>query len=237
MKLAILDADTLYDTLQARYVSYGQMFRHLLHDAGGDWEISIYRVIDGEYPEDPAAYHGFLITGSKYDSFADDDWIVTLRRYVQALYQRGKLLVGVCFGHQLLAHALGGRAGRSDAGWGLGVMRYQLEAHPGFADEQFSSVELIASHQDQVLALPEQAQRLLSNDFCPNAGFYIPGRVLAIQPHPEFSAEYAKALLDLRAEQLPAALVERARASLEASHDGLRVGKWIRNFMEHNANK
>lgn len=232
MKLAILDADTLYDTLQARYVSYGDMFRHLL--MSDDWEISIYRVIDNQYPENPALYDAFLITGSKYDSFADEPWVVTLRQYVRTLYHGGRILVGVCFGHQLLAHALGGRAGRSDAGWGLGIMRYQLEDHPPFVDER-QSVELIASHQDQVLALPDDAQRLLSNDFCPNAGFYIPGKLLAIQAHPEFSVEYALALLDLRADQLPPALVERARASLSASHDGLLVGKWIREFVEQSA--
>jgi len=232
MKLAILDADILYDTLQPRYISYGMMFVNLPGQSGEDWDMSIFRVIDGQYPVDTAHYDAFLITGSKYDSFADDDWIVALRQYVRAIFQAGKPLVGVCFGHQLLAHALGGRAGRSDAGWGLGVMQYQLEQHPSFIDGR-DSVNLIVSHRDQVIALPEDARRLMSNDFCPNAAFYIPGRVLAIQGHPEFSVDYARALLDLRADQLAPALVERVQSSFDTPHDGPLVATWIRQFIEH----
>lgn len=233
MKIAILDADILYDSLRPDYGSYGRMFEHLLGPVTRDWQLTVYCVINGQYPADPAQYDGFLITGSKYDSFASDDWIVTLRQYAQALYELGKPMVGVCFGHQLLAHALGGRAGRSDAGWGLGVMQYRLEQAPAFVDNR-SAVNLIVSHRDQVLALPAPAQRLLSNDFCPNAAFYIPGRVLAIQGHPEFSVAYARALLALRADQLSPQLLTQVEASFATPHDGALVGTWIRRFLEQN---
>lgn len=236
MKLAILDADTLHDSLRPRYDSYGAMFEKLLGQSGSDMDMSIYRVIDGQYPAEPAHYDGYLITGSKYDSFADDQWIVALRDYVLSLFRIGKPMVGVCFGHQLLAHALGGRAGRSDAGWGLGVMQYQLEQQPAFIDGP-TSVNLIVSHRDQVLTLPRGAQRLLTNDFCPNAAFYIPGKVLAIQGHPEFSVEYARDLLDLRADQFGSKMLAKIEASYATSHDGLLVGSWINNFFEQNAHK
>lgn len=233
MKLAILDADTLYDSLRPRYDSYGLMFEHLLEQFGTGMDISIYRVIDGQYPADPAQYDGYLITGSKHDSFADDEWIVALRNYVQMLFRTGKRLVGVCFGHQLLAHALGGHAGRSDAGWGLGVMQYKLEQQPFFIDGRVS-VNLIVSHRDQVLRLPDGAQRLLSNAFCPNAAFYIPDKVLAIQGHPEFSVEYARALLELRADQLTPEMLTQIESSYATPHDGPLVGSWINSFLEHN---
>lgn len=236
MKLAILDADILYDSLRPRYGSYGAMFEHLLDPTGKDIDISIYRVIDGQYPDDPAAYDGYLITGSKYDSFADDQWIVALRDYVQLLFRVGKPMVGVCFGHQLLAHALGGRAGRADAGWGLGVMQYEVEQQPAFVDGS-ASVNLIVSHRDQVLTLPAGAQRLWSNTFCPNAAFYIAGKVLAIQGHPEFSVEYARALLDLRADQLSPEMLAQVESSYATPHDGPLVGAWIRRFLEHGTHK
>jgi GMP synthase-like glutamine amidotransferase len=231
MKIAILDADTLYDNLRPRYGSYGAMFEQLLGPVTDDWQMDIYRVIDGQYPEDPNLYDGFLITGSKYDSFADDDWIVALRQYARELFRQDQPMVGVCFGHQLLAHALGGRAGRSDAGWGLGVMQYRVEQRPAFVGES-TAVNLIASHRDQVLELPTGAQRLLSSDFCPNAAFYIPGKVLAIQGHPEFSVDYARALLNHRAGQWSPEKVAQVESSFAQSHDGSLVAQWIRRFLQ-----
>lgn len=236
MKLAILDADILYDALRPRYASYGAMFETLLDSRDVGWDISTYQVINGQYPNDPAHYDAFLITGSKFDSFGDNDWIVALRNYAQMLYHSGKPVVGVCFGHQLLAHTLGGRAGRSDAGWGLGVMQFHLDQHPPFVDER-DTVNLIVSHQDQVLTLPDNAQRLMSNDFCPNAAFYIPGRVLAIQGHPEFSVDYGRDLLALRSDQLAPDVVARVRSSFATPHDGALVGQWIRRFIEQSVNQ
>ena len=231
LRLAILDADKLYQPLQTRYHSYGQMFETLLRESDADWELKIYPVIDGVFPQSPNEFDACLITGSKFDSFGGEAWIVHLREYVQTLYQLKKPMVGVCFGHQLLAHALGGCTGRSTAGWGLGVMQYSITATPDFVDD-LQSISLLVSHQDQVHTLPPQATRLMSNSFCPNAAFYIPGQVLAIQGHPEFTVDYARDLLDLRESVLPASDVNRARATFEFAHDGLLVGRWIRRFVE-----
>jgi GMP synthase (glutamine-hydrolysing) len=85
------------------------MFRRLLGDAGADWDMRLFTVINGDYPVEPDSADAFLITGSKYDAFADDEWVRSLREYARMLYARGKPLVGICFGHQLLAHALGAR--------------------------------------------------------------------------------------------------------------------------------
>ncbi|MEX1198054.1 MAG: gamma-glutamyl-gamma-aminobutyrate hydrolase family protein [Pseudohongiellaceae bacterium] len=231
IRLAILDCDILYPELQPQWHSYGEMFRRLLGEAGVDWDMRLYTVINGEYPASPDEADAFLITGSKYDAFADEDWVRRLREYVRTLYAQGKPLIGICFGHQLLAHALGGEAARSDKGWGLGVMRYELQERPGFIDEG-DAVRLIASHRDQVRRLPADARLLLSNAFCPLAGFHVPGRLLALQGHPEFTARYAQDLLDCRKDRLPAATVTAARRTLVAEEaEGIRVGRWIRRFV------
>src|SRR5690554_1775053 len=127
MKLAILDADILADPLRAVHDDYGRMFRDLMTQAGGALQTTAYSVINGVYPASFEDYDAFLVTGSKYDSFSDEDWVVRLRDYVRLLYQSRKPLIGICFGHQLLAHALGGRSGRSTTGWGLGVHTYELD--------------------------------------------------------------------------------------------------------------
>lgn len=231
MRLAILDADILREALRPKYHSYGRMFVALFERQRRDWTLDIFNVIDGGYPPDIGQYDAFLITGSQYDAFSDELWVRELRGYVRTLFQAGKPLVGVCFGHQLLAHALGGEAGRAGAGWGLGVMTYPVLAKPPFVDDT-APVALIISHRDQVNRLPPEAERLLSNDFCPNAAFYIPGRVLAIQGHPEFSVEYARALLQYRKQELSAELLAQVERSFSVEHQGERVGRWMARFLE-----
>ncbi|MGM0633759.1 MAG: glutamine amidotransferase-related protein [Pseudomonadota bacterium] len=232
IRLAILDCDILYPELQPQWLSYGEMFRRLLREAGVDWDMRLYTVINGEYPASPDEADAFLITGSKYDAFSDEGWVRQLRDYTRTLYAQGRPLVGICFGHQLLAHALGGETARSDKGWGLGVMRYELQERPGFIDDG-DSVDLVASHRDQVRHLPPDARLLLGNAFCPLAGFHVPGRLLALQGHPEFTKRYAQDLLDYREDRLPADTVADARHTLATEEpEGLRVGGWIRRFVD-----
>lgn len=232
LKLAILDADILYDSLRPRYQCYGKMFSDLLSATGAQWELKIFSVINGEYPEDGENFDAFLITGSKFDSFAETPWIVQLRDYIFQLYTQRKPMLGICFGHQVLAHALGGTAGRSDAGWGLGVMQYQIKETLPFIDSG-EDIALIVSHQDQVQALPPGAATVLSNDFCQYAAFQIPRNVLAIQGHPEFTVEYASDLLKIREESLPAEDVARARDTLsQLAPQGVRAANWMKGFVE-----
>lgn len=225
LKLAILETDILSGDLATRYQGYGVMFQQLFARAGVALESDIFSVISGVYPPNPDAYDALLITGSKADAFSDQPWVVTLREYVRQRYQAGSTLLGICFGHQLLAEALGGKVERSAKGWGVGLHHYHWQAA---ANGQFA---LIASHRDQVLRLPAGAEILASSDFCPIAAFRLGTRVMAFQGHPEFTVDYARQLLQRRREDIGTERCQQALASFDGTDDGLLIACTLADFI------
>lgn len=231
MAICILDNDRLEGPLAARWHSYGAMTARLLREAGWAGGIEVFAACEGEYPPEGARFDAVLLTGSRADAFGDAPWVVRLRAHVAQCLAQGQRLVGICFGHQLIAHVLGAPVGRAPQGWGQGRMVYDWLGPPGVADAQ-GRLALLASHQDQVLALPPGARLLATSAHCPVAAYAVGAQVLAVQPHPEFDADYAAALIEARrARFAPDAVAERLE-SLRAGHDGLAFGRLIVRFVE-----
>jgi len=157
-----------------------------------------------------------------------------LGAFVQTLHQARKKLVGICFGHQLVAQVLGGKTEKSDRGWGVGRhdTRLLLDLNADApAGTQFS---LLSSHQDQVSKLPGSARVLAQSEFCPIAGMLIDQHILTFQGHPEFDTAYARALLQIRRELVGEAKYEVAISSMAQVPDQARVAEWILRFIEDN---
>ncbi len=133
LRICILETDVLRPELTAQYQGYGRMFEQLFSRQPIAAEFRVYNVMNGDYPADSEVFDAYLVTGSKADSFGTDAWIQTLKAYLLKLYARGEKLLGVCFGHQLLALTLGGKAERADKGWGVGIHRYSLAAPPAIS--------------------------------------------------------------------------------------------------------
>ena len=231
VQLCILETDDLHPALVNPFVSYGQMFAQLFSDQPISATAEVFNVCRGEYPSSTQRFDAYLITGSKADAFSDEPWIARLRDFAHERFHAGDKLLGICFGHQLLAHSLGGHAGRSEKGWGLGVQHYALHSRPSWMQPELPRLQLQASHQDQVHQLPEGAQLLASSDFCAHAAFHIGDQLLCFQGHPEFPDGYAKALLDIRRERLGDDLHASASVSLEQAHHGRIVGEWMLRFV------
>ena len=128
LRVCILETDILRPGLIDQYQGYGQMFKRLFAKQPIAAEFVVYNVVQGEYPPDDEVFDAYLITGSKADSFGTDPWIQTLKTYVLERYERGDKLLGICFGHQLLALLLGGKTERASQGWGMGIHDYKLDA-------------------------------------------------------------------------------------------------------------
>lgn len=229
MKLCILDNDFLDPAIAPAYVGYGAMFERLLRQAGAEGTFDIFNTVKGEYPASFDAYDAVLLTGSKADSFSQEPWVLTLKDKVQALLKAKKKLIGVCFGHQLIALCLGAKVGRAPQGWGAGRMCYQWlapELAPGRED-----VALLASHQDQVFDLPSGARLLATSDFCPVAAFGIDGQVFCVQAHPEFVEDYSAFLLNKRRAMFGEERYQAFTQSLAMGHEGLAVAGMMVAFV------
>lgn len=164
LRICILETDILRPELVDQYQGYGQMFQRLFSQQPIPAEFTVYNVMQGDYPSDDLSFDAYLVTGSKADSFGTDPWIQTLKTYLLARYERGDKLLGICFGHQLLALLLGGKSERAIQGWGVGTHNYKLAAKAPWMSPLVEELTLLISHQDQVTALPENATVIASSN-------------------------------------------------------------------------
>ena len=232
MHIAILQAGRTNPDMPAEFQDYPDMFKTLFaaQISNDGFAFSNVPVIDGVFPESVNDYDGYLVTGSAYGVYDDAAFIADLMAFIQQIFAAGKPLVGICFGHQAIANALGGHAAKFDGGWGIGTMQVQMVGEADWIPADIERLDLIHVHQDQVTSLPPQAVRLAESDFCKNAAFSIGNRVFSIQGHPEFTPAYTNALISIREDRIGKDRAAVARSSLETPHDGNRVGGWILDF-------
>jgi len=226
MKLAILETGCPPGDLADRFGDYPAMFSRLL---GPDFTVESFPVQAGRFPK-PATHKAYLITGSPAGVYDPLPWIAPLQEFIRSA---GKAkMVGICFGHQVMAQALGGHVVKSDKGWGTGLHRYEIVRREPWMDGE-QSIAAPASHQDQVVVQPPNTQVVVASDFTPYAGLAWTDRpAISFQFHPEFTPEFAKALIEQRFNRVPNP--EEAIASLDAPNDTARVADWIRRFLTSN---
>ncbi len=205
MKIGILICGRPPEELSDRFKSYDLMFQDLL--AGRGFSFASYAALDGELPGAVDECDGWLITGSRFGVYEEHAWIPPLEDFLRRAYAAAVPIVGICFGHQILAQALGGKVVKFDGGWSLGVQSYELE--------ELGHTRVIAWHQDQVVGLPADAEVVGSSAFCKYAALAYGKRAYTIQPHPEFLPDYAGALLEARRAVLPDDRAGEALASLD----------------------
>ena len=232
MKIGILQADDVNPVLQPEHGNYPQMFEKALRAVLPDCELPVYRVLDGELPATTTECDAWLITGSKFGVNDGLHWIEALSDFVRTLWAEQRPLVGICFGHQLMARALGGTVVKSDKGWGVGLSFNQVIERKPWMQPWQDGLDLLVSHQDQVVVLPEEAQVLASSDFCPYYLIQYGECLLSVQGHPEFCVDYCRALMEMRRDILPAARLRAGRASLNAEADSQLMMRWIASFLQ-----
>ncbi|HEX8937356.1 MAG TPA: type 1 glutamine amidotransferase [Sphingomicrobium sp.] len=225
MKVAVLETGRPPGTLADEFGDYVAMFSEML---GPKFKIERFDVAAGELPENAAAHKAYLITGSPAGVYQPLPWIAPLFEFIRAA--KRSRMVGICFGHQAMAEALGGHVEKSSKGWGVGLHRYALVRAEPWMDGA-GDIAVPASHQDQIIIQPPNTVVLAQSSFTPYAGLAWTDRpAISFQFHPEFSVEFAKALITKRYDVVTGP--DAAIASLDAPNDNARVAGWIRHFLQ-----
>ncbi|WP_339748278.1 type 1 glutamine amidotransferase [uncultured Maricaulis sp.] len=228
MRLTLIQIDETSSRLRSQFERYPPQFQSLFAAAGADIEWQTVLVLDGDPFPDPATLDGIVITGSKYGVYDSPVWIEPLREFIRAAYAAKTPMLAVCFGHQILADALGGDVRLAPNGWQLGRQIYRFtDDRPACFDDLPETIALLASHQDQVISPPTCATTFLAAPGCPHAGLvYDNGAAISLQPHPEFDRDYATALVGLhRGNPLSADEVAALVRRIDGPLDDLPVAK------------
>jgi GMP synthase-like glutamine amidotransferase len=191
MLIGILQTGLAPDVLVDQSGDYPDMFARLL--AGQGFTFRTYRVVDGEFPASVTECDGWLITGSRHGVYEDHAFIPPLETFIRNAYAAHVPMVGICFGHQIIAQAMGGKVARHAKGWAVGATDYDFNGQ---------TITLNAWHRDQVIEKPANASVLASNEFCTNAALLYDDRMLTVQAHPEFRPEFIDGLMQTRGKGL-----------------------------------
>eukprot|EP01051_Picozoa_sp_SAG22_P019143 SAG22_NODE_3438_length_1712_cov_2.257285_1_plen_272_part_00 len=248
LTVGILQCTEFMPELASEHGSYAAMFRCFFSAAaaaaGSDIAVTTYDVCGcmadsavehvAGYPREKGECDVYVVTGSPSSAFDSDEWIATLGEFIRELHSARHPMIGICFGHQMIALALGGAVAQHSE-WGAGVLEYRTVARRSWMQPPLETMRVCAMHQDQVVELPPRAARLASNPLCANAAFEIGAHVVCMQPHPELTKPYVASLVKLREDRFEARkpgsfgpIVQSLE--LELTHDA--VGLWLLKWAE-----
>lgn len=236
MNVGILATGITPPELIGEYGSYADMFVRLLGQIDKRYSFQVFDVRDGLFPDNAAQCDAWIITGSASNVDENTDWMQRLKALILEINDAGAPLVGICFGHQIIAEAFGGRVDAFKGGWGAGLHRYELVGEPGFANTLPKDFALSAMHRYQVIEKPERASVFARSDFCEFAGLMYGDKIFTLQAHPEFNLAFESELLELRdGDVIPEDRAAAARVSLQApgaQTDSLEVARWMAAVLE-----
>jgi GMP synthase-like glutamine amidotransferase len=231
MKIGLLECDHVAERFRRVAGDYHAMFGALFRQHAPGLTLEPFDVCDEQFPALDDC-DGFITTGSRFSVYDDVDWIYRLKGFVRQARDTGKPFVGVCFGHQMLAEALGGKVEKAADGWGVGVHAVEVVQEEAWMRPAQPACRLQYMHRDQVVRLPENAVLLGQSAHCPAAMLRVGKTMLGIQAHPEFSADYVEALLLDRVARIGEGRVREAQAGLRQATDENTVAKWIAEFLK-----
>ncbi len=237
MRIGILEAEIMPEPLH-NYGSFASLFISLLDAKNEGYDFSQYLVINEHFPSSVHSCDAYLITGSTFGAYEDVPWINRLKQFVREISEAGLPLIGVCFGHQLIAEALGGKVEKYVGGWGVGRHQYNFHQTESGPCCEKDVLTINAFHQDQITTLPDGAEVFASSDFCQYAGLVYGKNILTVQAHPEFSIEFETDLTsDEVSNMVPQSTRDVALADLQTPDvtvDNAIVSQMMKDLLQAN---
>ena len=230
LKVSILETGKLPQNLENKFGDYPKMFNDLFKQSNLNFEIKTYNLINNDFPKNFDNTDLWLITGSSYGVYENVPWISKLKNLIKKIYKLKTPLIGICFGHQVIAEALGGKVEKSSRGWGVGVHRYERKLNPKWSKIVGDYFFGYASHQDQVVIKPKNAFSIYGSSFCPNSILCYDNLenpiAISIQSHPEFKKDCLEMIIKRRIGQtIPNKLGNKALDSLTKKIDNQKIFK------------
>lgn len=232
-KLLVVKAGTAVSALRSRRGDFEDWIRDGMRLAASD--VRVVAVCEGEALPDPVGIRGVVVTGSPAFVSEREPWSVDAEAWLRPVVSGGLPVLGICYGHQLLGQALGGRVGPNPQGREMGTVSVDLGEARRVGDALLGDlparVTVQATHVESVLRPPEGAIRLASNAADPNHALRYGRRAWGVQFHPEFDADIMGVYLEERAEVLRAEGFDPHRLERETrdSPDGFSL---LRRFGE-----
>lgn len=235
-RVGLLLCDDIDEEVRAQHGTYTEIFSNAFQDAESNLTLHPIACYQGEFPNSVDDYDAFLISGSRQAAYDTLPWILQLQEFVRSCWEQRKKTVGICFGHQVIAHALGGETKKADVGWGIGIHQTQItKPQKWMKDSQLcesDNYNLIVLHQDQVVTLPPGFSVIAKNDFCPISMYVADDVMLGIQGHPEFDKAFCEYRLGTRKEKLSEDVYSNALDSLQNMElDSTQVMGWVARFI------
>jgi len=232
MKAAILQCDTVLAEFQPQFGDYPAMIEQMFDGVDLALLFDTYDCRQGEFPDDINEYDFYITTGSRASVYEDSAWIGQLIEFVRQLDKQQKKLIGICFGHQVIALARGGKVEKSDNGWGIGIAKNRIISRPEWMSDGPAEINILVSHQDQITELPDGTTLIAENDFCPFFIVQWGNHFLSIQGHPEWNTDYSRTLINDRKAIIPAERIKTALNSLQIAPDNALFVRLIMEFVQ-----
>ncbi len=232
MKVAILQCDEVLEKLQPQFGTYGEMISRMFNGVPDALQFDLFDCREQEYPDDISMYDFYITTGSRFSVYEEIPWITVLIDFVKELDRQKIKLIGICFGHQIIGMACHARVEHAGKGYGVGVAENRVLSTPDWIQDQTGQLNILVSHQDQVIQLPDDVVVLAESDFCPYFVVQWSDHSLSIQGHPEWNTDYSRALMNERRSIIPLERIEEGFASLGKDLDNQLFVRWIMDFIK-----